>query len=108
MRLKCSEVLALVVALLCSGASAADLVLEQTFYYDGNVHGDPAPPAIAVAEDGTVAVAVNPNISSGNTPQRRFLVLLYDKNGEPIGQMASQNSNMRAVTFGPDGRVYTG
>jgi len=83
--------------------------LVQTFYYNGNMGNNFgwAPAQIDVDADGTVAVAVNTTIAPGNTRENRWMVLLYNKDGEPVGTLFSQNSGMVDVTFGPDGRVYT-
>src|SRR5581483_8224839 len=92
-------------------AEGKPLVVEKTFYYDGNLQTqENTHCSIDVAADGAVAVAVNSTIGAMNAPAAsddRWVVLLYDKNGEPIGRCSSMNSGMVDVTFGPDGRVYT-
>jgi WD40 repeat protein len=91
-------------------AFAEPVVATKTFYYDGDRQSAQySSPAIDVDGDGTVAVALNTSIGPMNAPgtSDRWVVLLYDKAGEPIGRIISPNSQMIDVCFGPDGRVYT-
>jgi WD40 repeat protein len=82
--------------------------LEQTYYYDGNSSANYLPPSIAVAADGMVAVAVNSSVGPGNRKNvHRRRVLLFDKHGNPVDRIHPENTVMRKVTFGPDGRIYT-
>jgi len=103
---------AVVICLMDMTVIGDEIKLEQTFYYDGNMQAQQwTQNSIDVDADGTVAVALNRTVGSFNsdpTYMERWLVLLYDKSGEPIGKLASPNSGMVDVTFGPDGRVYTG
>lgn len=91
------------------GGKSDQVALEQTYYHDGNLGTAVDPPSsIDVDADGTVAVAVNSDVGPGNRPtSRRALLLLFDKDGEPLGETRSPNSGMNGVRFGPDGRVYT-
>ena len=103
--------LAALLAAPAHSAGAAEVALEETFYYSGTMNAEPwRAPAIDVDADGTVALTCNRGKGPFNFPateQERALVLLYDKTGEPIGRIASSPAAMLDVTFGPDGRVYT-
>ncbi|MBE3123525.1 MAG: hypothetical protein IMZ65_01845 [Planctomycetes bacterium] len=98
-------VLALGGALAPAALRAGPVDLEHTFYHDGNMNGSPwSPPAIDVAADGTVAVAINRTVGPSNVPQNAWYVLLYDTSGEPTAEIAGTNTTMIDVAFGPDGR----
>ncbi len=88
----------------------AQLQLESTFYYDGNIDdGRWRNATIDVDADGTIAVAVTGTVGAGNEPgKHRARVLLYDKDGTPIADIpGASNTGMANITFGPDGMIYT-
>ncbi|NQT87713.1 hypothetical protein HQ560_13170, partial [bacterium] len=100
--------------LLCARVAhvaGAEVKLDHTFYHDGDMNGlRYSQPSIDVDADGTVAVAINRSLGPGNSKpslQESWLVLLYDKSGEPIGRLAGNTTGMVDVAFGPDGRLYT-
>ncbi len=100
-----------VLALALGVAAAGEVRLEASFYYDGNVDdaqwGGHA--ALAVAPDGTIAVACTGNIGAGNEPgTHRARILLYDKAGTPLAEIpCASNTGLASIKFGPDGMLYT-
>ena len=104
-------VLTMVFACLLGSQTARSAHLEAIYFYDGDMSPYSwSPPRIDVDIDGTVVVAVNRRTGAGNAPATGAgicLMLLYDPNGEPIGQLTDYPAGMVDITFGPDRRLYT-
>jgi|GEM_PF-1989537 len=89
----------------------SQVILEQTFYYDGNTNAAPwTYSTIDVDSDGTVAVAFTRTLSAFNTRTNEnelANIILFDKSGEQIGIISSRISGMAQLAYGYDGRIYT-